>query len=213
MKATKNQETLTLRERHKLNRRDAIVRAAEKIMADKGYARATMDEIAAEAEVGVATVYKHFGTKANILEAIIRPSLELSFTRAEEAIAHPPMDPAVAMVALIDNYRYLRNGWKERRLLRVLSVLEAEEVAVLKIMTGEANARAIQQIRDLLLVLRGRGDIRSGLSVDDAAFVIFCVFNQHYELFISDENLVFDKLYTDLRRRIRLLMASWIAKQ
>jgi len=212
MMSTQDLDNLTLREQRKLERRDAIVRAAEKVMADKGYARATMDEIAAEAGVGVATVYKHFGTKANILEAIIRPSLDLSFAQAEKTIAHPPADPAAAMVALIENYRHLRNGWKERRLLRVLSVLEAEEVAVLKNMTSEANARAVHQIRDLLLVLKGRGDIRGTLAVEDAAFVIFCVFNQHYELFIADENIAFDKLFADLRRRIRLLMTAWTSK-
>ena len=201
----------TTRGRRKLERRDAIVNAAGDIIAQKGYARTTMEQIAQKAGVGVATVYKHFGTKANILEAIIRPSLELAFAEAEKVIAQPPSDPGVAVAALIDRYRYLRDGWKDRRLLQVLSMLETENVDVLRKMTTESNARTQQQIRDLLLVLKGRGDIDGRLPVDDAASIVFCIFNQHYEFFVSDERISAEKLFADLRRRLQLLFTEWRA--
>jgi len=49
-----------LRERRKRERRDAILRAAERTIAAKGFDRATIEEIAEHAHVGVATVYKYF---------------------------------------------------------------------------------------------------------------------------------------------------------
>lgn len=181
-------------------------------MARRGYARTTMDQIARRAGVGVATVYKHFGTKASILEAIIRPTLEIAFAAAEEVIERPPADPGAAVAALVDRYRYLRDDWKDRRLLQVLSVLETEQVAVLRNLTVESNARVQRQIRDLLLVLKGRGAIARNLSIEDATSVIFCVFNQHYEWFISDVRISADKLFADLSRRLRMLFATWRSK-
>lgn len=203
----------TIRQRRKGERREAILGAASDIMARKGYARTTMQQIASKAGVGVATVYKHFGTKANILEAIIRPSLETAFAEAEKVIAQPPGDPGAAVAALIDRYRYLRDDWKDRRLLKVLSVLETEQVEVLRRLIATTNARTQQQIRDLLLVLKGRGDIDRDLSVDDATSVIFCIFNQHYEIFVSDESIPASRLFADLGRRLRMLFDDWRRKR
>lgn len=189
-----------------------MLEAAGALMARRGYARTTMEQIAERAGVGVATVYKHFGNKARILEAIIRPSLELAFAEAEKVIAQPPADPGVAVATLIDRYRYLRDNWRDRRLLQVLSVLETERVAVLRNMIAESNARAQRQIRDLLLVLKGRRAIDPRLPIEDATSVIFCVFNQHYELFISDRRISSTTLFADLGRRLRLLFSTWRAK-
>jgi len=200
---------LSLREQRKQERRDAILKAAETIFGDVGFSGATMDEIAHRAGVGVATVYKYFGTKANILEGIIRPSLERAFAEAEKIIANPPADPGIAMAELVDKYRYLRNDWSDRKMLRALSALGPHNEDVLKGTVRESDRRSQQQIRDLLLVLKGRGDIDPGLNLDDATIIIFCVFNQHYEIFITHEDLSADKFFNDMARRIGMLFADW----
>ena len=46
--------------------RRQIVRAARRLFVDSGYAGTTVEAIAAEAGVALATVYKAFGTKAAI---------------------------------------------------------------------------------------------------------------------------------------------------
>src|SRR3990172_13271167 len=112
---------MSLRESRKQERRDAMLKAAEEIIGEVGFSHATMDEIANRSGVGVATVYKYFGNKVNILESIIRPSLERAFTEAEIIINNPPADPGVAAAELIYKYRYLRDDWSDRSLLRNLS--------------------------------------------------------------------------------------------
>lgn len=200
---------MSLRERRKQERRQAILDAAEEIFNDQGFARATMDEIAAKAGVGVATVYKYFGTKAGIIEGLVRPDLEKSFAAAEKIIADPPADPAEAMAQLIDCYWYLNRYWSNRKLLRAVSIPGVLNEAVLDALVDESDSRVQGQIRDLLLVLKGRGSIDPKLPLEDTTAVIFSVFNQHYVHFITHEDIPTDRMIADMARRIRLLFADW----
>jgi AcrR family transcriptional regulator len=62
---------LSRRERERLMRRRAMLRAAQSVFAEKGYARATLDEVAERAEFGKGTIYNYFeGGKEEILFAI-----------------------------------------------------------------------------------------------------------------------------------------------
>jgi AcrR family transcriptional regulator len=55
-----------LRERNKARRRDAIVRAAYRLFAERGYDATTVADIAAAAEVAPRTVAMHFPSKQDI---------------------------------------------------------------------------------------------------------------------------------------------------
>ena len=54
----------------RVNRLDAIINAAKKIFAEKGYAKATISEIASLAGVADATIYEYFQGKEDILLSI-----------------------------------------------------------------------------------------------------------------------------------------------
>jgi len=51
--------------------RDRILKAAAEIMAEKGYARATTRSIADAAGVNEVTIFRHFGSKRNLLSEMI----------------------------------------------------------------------------------------------------------------------------------------------
>ena len=51
--------------------RQRILSAAAEIFAEKGYARATTRAIAAAAEVNEVTIFRHFGSKRNLLSEMI----------------------------------------------------------------------------------------------------------------------------------------------
>lgn len=62
---------LSRRERERLMRRQLMLDAARAVFAEKGYADATLDEVAARAEFGKGTLYNYFeGGKEEILFAI-----------------------------------------------------------------------------------------------------------------------------------------------
>jgi AcrR family transcriptional regulator len=60
-------ERIGLREKQKKRRFLAILEAARTLMCAKGYEGATLQAVADEAEIGVATVYNYFGTKRSLL--------------------------------------------------------------------------------------------------------------------------------------------------
>ena len=60
---------------HRPSRRDEIVAAAIKIFAKKGYAEASISDIAEEASVAVTAVYYHFTGKDELFTAAMRSSL------------------------------------------------------------------------------------------------------------------------------------------
>lgn len=71
---------LTLRGRYALATKEAIIAAARKLFAERGYFATTIEDIAAEAGVAPATVYSSTGGKQNLLAAI------LDLWRADPAI-------------------------------------------------------------------------------------------------------------------------------
>jgi len=63
---------LSRRERERLRRRQDMLHAAQSVFAEKGYAQATIDEIAERAEFGKGTLYNYFeGGKEDFLFAIL----------------------------------------------------------------------------------------------------------------------------------------------
>ena len=64
--------TLSRKERERLSRRNAMLKAAQSVFAEKGFGRASLDEIASRAEFGKGTIYNYFpGGKEEILFALL----------------------------------------------------------------------------------------------------------------------------------------------
>lgn len=60
-----------LRDRRKQETHAALTRAAAEVFSRRGFAHATIDEVAAEAGVSRATVYLHFPAKEDLARAVI----------------------------------------------------------------------------------------------------------------------------------------------
>ena len=68
------------------DKQQKIVETAIKFFAEKGYANTSTSEIAKTAEVSEGTIFRHYGTKDNLLISIIVPFLKESIpAMAEEA--------------------------------------------------------------------------------------------------------------------------------
>src|SRR4051812_13641023 len=82
---------------------DAIVTAAEQILVEEGFARATTNRIAARAGVNVALVYRYFAGKEAIVGALIERSAERTYEAVRSALASNAETPLpVAMRAMVD---------------------------------------------------------------------------------------------------------------
>jgi AcrR family transcriptional regulator len=83
----------TLRERRKLLLRDEILHAAQQLVAEKGYAAMSMDDLAARVGISKPTLYSHFATKESlVVAAAIRDMQSFAALLEGEAGAQTPLE-------------------------------------------------------------------------------------------------------------------------
>lgn len=81
-------------------REDAIVEAVNRLLATKGYDNMTVDEVAAEAGMAKASVYKHFASKEDLAGAAMVRALDRALAFVDELREHtqtPPLDQLKAV--------------------------------------------------------------------------------------------------------------------
>ncbi len=78
--------TAERKEREKLQRKQAIIDAAEKVFFSKGYDSATMDDVADKAELSKGTLYLYFKSKEELYLEIVARAEKLLFDLFEKAV-------------------------------------------------------------------------------------------------------------------------------
>jgi AcrR family transcriptional regulator len=79
--------------------KEKIIRAAYTVFTNKGYHKTTMDDVANEVGVSKASLYSYFKSKEEILQTVIRKTLNLSFTNF--------FDNKDSLESLEDLYKYI----------------------------------------------------------------------------------------------------------
>lgn len=79
--------TTSRRQKEKEDRKEAILAAAREVFFEQGIRRATVDDIAARAEVAKGTVYLYFETKETILAHLLLEGLDTLGQQLEAAYA------------------------------------------------------------------------------------------------------------------------------
>lgn len=72
---------------------DRIIETAREVFKEKGY-DAPLDEIARKAGVGAGTLYRHFPTRDDLIDGVMRAWIELVDEATDKALAHegPPRE-------------------------------------------------------------------------------------------------------------------------
>ncbi len=94
---------------------DRLVAAARDVFAESG-ADASIESIARHAGVGIGTLYRHFPTRIDLVEAVYRTDVDELVERAEQLVKEP--DPWVAVVGWLQ--AFVRYAQTKRRLLSEL---------------------------------------------------------------------------------------------
>ncbi len=194
----------------KAKRRTAMLAGAARLFESKGYAATTFHEIASEAGVGVATVYKYFNSKQGIVIALLEPDLRNMLGRAQRVLERPHSDPARSMVALLSAYRNLGGrNWASRELLRLTVYPGIDNASELTGLVREAESKTQAQIRELLKAHRDAGRLRRRLPLADATAVVFALLNQHFAMYLADSEMNFTQMFRRLARCVRLVFVDW----
>lgn len=90
------------RQRERQQRRQLILEAARRVFFQHGYRQATMDMIAAEAELGKATLYEYFANKEELYVALLDDGLRLLdalMAEVSEQTREMPAERAIREIA------------------------------------------------------------------------------------------------------------------
>lgn len=146
--------------------RERLLDAAERCFAHYGVAKTTVEDVASQARVSRATVYRYFEGRDELLMGVLFRE-GARFMEELAASFDPGVDPGVALVetavATIEGVR-----GNDR-----LAMLFAPEVAGLTLTLPRARDRILRMtaryLGPILLAAREQGRLRDGVDIDEAA--------------------------------------------
>ena len=106
--------------------RARILEVAQSVFAECGL-ELEMNEVAARANLGVGTLYRHFANREDLLRAIVRRTVEDALAQLRSALASAADDPVASLQALVSaglhvqqQYRPLFAVMRDPRLAKIL---------------------------------------------------------------------------------------------
>jgi AcrR family transcriptional regulator len=197
-----------LRDKQKRAREHAIVKAADSLFQERGFSATNVEDIAERAEVGVATVYKYFGSKSGVLHEIMRPDILSMREAGEMVLLDPPLDPAEAVVALLFAYQF-RDHWAHKDLIRAMAGGDFGYGGVFDELRREVDAFVLEQLRELLENAQKRGAVQPRLDAEDMATIIYSMLNHNFQQYVREGDMPTAVFQRNLRRHIILLFEGW----
>lgn len=140
----------------KLSTKDKIIEAAIELVNEKGYKGATTREIADRAGVNEVTLFRHFGNKKGIVEAIIQKyafvdSLENTF--AEKVVEDLEKD----LKMLVREYQGLLD---QKKTIILLALRESDKFAELDALLKEVPQKYVEIITEYFEMMIEKGKMK-----------------------------------------------------
>jgi len=147
-----------IRAQKKRQTRQAIVTAAVRLFAEKGFDHTSMEELAKEAGVGKATIYGYFSTKSEIFLAFCEEEIDFAFDRVatQSDPAAPLLDQLMALH--MGQFDFITANREFGRIFCREMLFPAEQQIEA---SRELDAHYVQHVTILLERARQRGELRS----------------------------------------------------
>ena len=198
-----------LRQKQRQKREKAILEAAIKLIAEKGYRNTSIEEIAEKAEVGPATVYNYFTSKSGLLMSIFNEEAEMLLNSGEKIINNPPVEAEDAAYKLTEAYFGDFMGRYSKQLIREIFVaVLIEQLSVRKELIG-LDYTVMAQFVELLKLIKSRGQIAPDIDVEDAVFVIYSMIMTDLMAFFVDDDMSIQDCLQAMKRHIHLVFKGF----
>ncbi len=142
-----------------------LLDVAHKLFTEKG-PEVPMEEIARRAKVGIGTLYRHFPTRADLLEAVYLDQMEGLIARS--AVLQESLPPAEALVAWLQDEadNMMNNGALKACLI---------SASPGRLSRGNWKERLIAAGGALLEAAEKEGGVRKGLDADDLLHLVHAI--------------------------------------
>jgi AcrR family transcriptional regulator len=141
--------------------RDAIVAAAREVYCDHGL-EAPLEEIARRAGVGIGTLYRHFPSRVELLDAVLADTVQAHVDAAEQALAaDDPWDGFVSYLEATGRLQAANRGLNDAMGMRFPRATAVEA----------AKSRLFDLVAKVVDRAQQSGQLRADLTLEDLAFL------------------------------------------
>jgi AcrR family transcriptional regulator len=130
-------------------RRQAILEAALSVFAERGFAAARLDDVAARAGVAKGTLYLYFHSKEDLFEGLIRNAVSPLLEQVAKVAAAPRLPPTKALETFFSLFETEVLGSNRKLLLRLIISEGARFPALAEIYHREVVTRGLGLMRSL----------------------------------------------------------------
>ena len=194
-----------LRERQKHLRRESMLASARTLFVEVGYSKTTMDAIAKQAGVGVATVHTYFSTKEGLFAELAKMDMGELKEEAEVLLQQLPADPLTAVHALLDVYVKVQNYIS----YDVMSdfVGGSKKPGPMREVAVWINHWQRNYLTNALQQGQSAGKVSSTLPIEEMSWIILDLLIRFFDRVTSGEDSKDE--YAKLKQRVGLLFADW----
>jgi len=119
----RSREVKEKRKAKQLTQKSKILRAAERLFAQKGFYLTTLDDIAGSADLAKGTIYLHFKNKRDLFISIIERKLDLLLKKIKEGVREEGSPAEEIKKATKAHLKFLE---KNRNFFKILQTLSEE---------------------------------------------------------------------------------------
>nr|BBH87381.1 TetR family transcriptional regulator [Thermosporothrix sp. COM3] len=193
-RSTKRTDAVTNRAR--------ILKAALAIFAEHGL-ELEMSEVAAQAGLGVGTLYGHFANREDLLRAILQSAIEDALTQLRSAQQAHPDNPRAALEAFLsagvrlqDQYKPLSGVLRDTRLMKLMDPSYVSQIRM----------QFLEMPRELFRLGAQKGVFRQDLDPNMVAVIIMGAFISAMDLLETYRSL--DELVERLTHSLMAMLMT-----
>lgn len=179
--------------------------AARTLFVARGYSATTMEAIAEQAAVGVATVYTYFGNKEGVFAELARMDMSELRAEGEAALAGLPDDPVAGVSTLLTIYKRVHD-YISYEVVREFSIGARRKGSIREVAVWVREWQS-EQLKRALEAGKAAGRVAPDLDSAEAAQIICDLLERYYERAETDAQE--RKAFASLNRRVALLFDSW----
>jgi AcrR family transcriptional regulator len=199
------------RELQKQDRERRILIAARQLFDRNGYAKTSMEDVAARAGLAVGTLYNYFHSKDDLLLAIMRREADRLLRVGERILADTPSDPIVAIAAMADLFVESISA-DERMLWRELFAAAISSPDDLGARLLELDMRLTVQLSALIEKLKARGVLAHDIDAMQAAMTMYGICLAWGLAFVTNEEITVEAMRRGITNAIRLIVRGLLPR-
>jgi AcrR family transcriptional regulator len=194
-----------LREKQKKRREGNILDAATRLIEAKGWENTSMEEVAAQAEVGVATVYNYFGSRVDLVLAIFARYADEQIEAGRQVINNRPADAVDGMTSLFSAYiDGMAHRFGRKLIQEFFTISLSRQFSFGKDMMP-VKRRFIEQVGELVEIYRQDGQICRDVSIEEAAMLSYAAVSVPLMLYVVLSDVALDDAKKAMHRNLQLI--------